>query len=84
MSYIDPKEEVISLELTPYGRYALSRGRLAPVYYAFFDDDVVYDTRWITGSLLTEDQSEAEGRILNETIRMKAQAAITGRENGSR
>ena len=43
MSYLDPKEDVIDLKLTSYGKYLLSIGKLNPTFYAFFDDDVIYD-----------------------------------------
>ena len=78
MSYSDPKEDVISLELTPYGKYLLSTGRLNPVYYAFFDDDVIYDASY-TG-VTNEAQNNIENRILDETPRFLAQGITTGRE----
>ena len=43
MSFFDSKEEVIKIELTQFGKYLLSKGKFAPKYYAFFDDDIVYD-----------------------------------------
>ena len=33
MTFFDQKTEVISLELTPYGRYLLAEGKLMPKYY---------------------------------------------------
>jgi hypothetical protein len=42
-TYFNKKEEVINLELTQYGKYLLSKGKLKPVYYSFFDDDILYD-----------------------------------------
>ena len=78
MSYSDPKEDVISLELTPYGKYLLSTGRLNPVYYTFFDDDIIYDASY-TG-VTDEAQNNIESRILDETPRFTAQGVTTGRE----
>ena len=43
MTFFNKKEEVFQIELTPYGRYLLSIGRLQPHHYKFFDDDVVYN-----------------------------------------
>ena len=43
MSFFNKKEDVIDLQLTQYGKYLLSQGKLKPVYYAFFDDDILYD-----------------------------------------
>lgn len=43
----DRKEEVLEIELTSYGRHLLSKGQFKPAYYAFYDDDVVYDSAYI-------------------------------------
>ena len=53
MKFFNPKEEVIDLELTPYGESLLSVGIFKPVYYAFFDDDVVYNTHLQTTASVT-------------------------------
>ena len=79
MSYLDPKEQVINLDLTPYGRYLLSVGKLNPVYYGFFDDDIIYDSSF--ANISSEKQSDIEERILNETPRFTAQGNLTGRES---
>lgn len=78
MSYSDPKEDVISIDLTPYGKYLLSVGRLNPVYYAFYDDDIIYDSNY--AGVSTEGQSQIAQRILDETPRFTAQGVTTGRE----
>jgi len=44
MKFLDRKEQVLELSLTQYGKSLLSRGRLKPFYYAFFDDDLIYDS----------------------------------------
>ena len=64
MSFFDKKEEVISIELTPYGRSLLSLGKLRPTYYAFFDDDVIYNVEAAGGS---ETSAVIKDRILNDT-----------------
>ena len=69
MTFFDRKEEVLEVELTPYGRYLLSSGKLRPVYYSFFDDDIVYDSDYMG---YTEEQNTTEGRI-EETPRMHNQ-----------
>lgn len=43
MTFLDPKENVISIVLTNYGRFLLSKGKFNPVYYEFFDQDILYD-----------------------------------------
>lgn len=68
MEFFDKKEEVIDLQLTQYGKYLLSLGKLKPVYYAFYDDGVVYDSEYAG---FTEDQNAAEGRIQNDTPNTK-------------
>ena len=68
MEFFDKKEEVIDLQLTQYGKYLLSLGKLKPVYYAFYDDGVVYDSEYAG---FTEDQNAAEGRIQSDTPNTK-------------
>ena len=43
MKFFDQKEEVLDIQLTQYGRHRLSKGHWKPEYYAFFDDNVLYD-----------------------------------------
>lgn len=77
MSFMDPKEEVLDIELTQYGKYLLSKGKFKPAYYAFFDDDVLYDTEW---SGYVENQNSSEERIIKETPQIKAQYLFHGAE----
>jgi len=78
MSFLDPKEQVIDLQLTSFGRYLLSTGQFKPVQYAFFDDDIVYDQQFAgTGSEL---QNEIEPRIQENTPRLEAQTLYRGAE----
>ena len=72
--FFDDKEEVLSIELTQYGKYLLSKGKLKPVYYSFFDDDVLYDSEY---GGFPEGQKEAEKRIQHETPRFKTQYSFT-------
>tara|TARA_R100000234_G_scaffold120114_1_gene105556 strand:+ start:5469 stop:6665 length:1197 start_codon:yes stop_codon:yes gene_type:complete len=81
MEFFDRKEEVLDVQLTQYGKYLLSVGKLKPVYYSFFDNDVDYDTKYQglppndsssdarTGP--PENQKDTEDRI-KETPRIKA------------
>lgn len=64
MSFFDSKEEMLNIELTPYGRHLLSKGKFKPVYYAFYDDDILYDAAYIG---ITESKNEIEPRILDNT-----------------
>ena len=77
MKFFDKKEEVIDIQLTQYGKHLLSVGRWKPVYYAFFDDNILYN-----GSMaeVTEGQSEIEDRIQELTPQLHTQHTFTGRE----
>ena len=44
--FINKKEQVYDLKLTSYGHHLLSIGEFAPTYYAFFDDNVIYDLNY--------------------------------------
>ena len=76
-SYFNKKEEVIEIELTQYGKHLLSKGEFKPVFYSFFDDDIVYDSAY-TGS--DEEQNYSEDRILEDTPNTKVQYVFSGRE----
>lgn len=78
MTFFDKKQDVLKIELTPYGRSLLSNGKLMPKYYAFFDDDIVYDVSAIGA---TEEQDAIKNRILNETPRLRPQRDLTSPEN---
>ena len=54
MTFFDKKQDVLKIELTPYGRSLLSNGKLMPKYYAFFDDDIVYDITTTGGMRLLD------------------------------
>tara|TARA_R110002110_G_scaffold52395_11_gene152554 strand:+ start:713 stop:1819 length:1107 start_codon:yes stop_codon:yes gene_type:complete len=85
MEFFDKKKDVIDLKLTRYGKQLLSLGRLEPVYYAFSDDGIIYDRRWVsTGSAPIanpkEDQWLVERRIQEETPRIKTLNSKIGAE----
>lgn len=77
MTFFNKKEDVLKIELTPYGRSLLSNGKLMPKYYAFFDDDVIYDIGYTGG---TETQAEIKTRILDETPRLRPQRDLVSPE----
>lgn len=74
MTFFNTKEEVVNIELTPYGKYLLSRGKWKPAYYEFYDDDVVYDSEY---SGFTEGQDKIQERI-KSTKRTKVQYSFSG------
>ena len=77
MSFFDKKEEVIEMKLTEYGKKKLELGRLKPAFYAFFDDDVLYNTE---AAGFTEVQNDADRRIRFDTPSLKVQKSTTGAE----
>jgi hypothetical protein len=66
MAFINKKEEVIKLRLTQHGKYLLSTGKFRPDSYAFFDDDIIYDSRY---GGISEHQNEAQDRIKDQARR---------------
>jgi len=70
MSFFDKKEDVLEIVLTPHGRSLLSKGKLMPAYYAFLDDDVIYDVASVGG---TESNYQVKERILENTPSLKPQ-----------
>lgn len=78
MTFFNRKEEVINIELTQYGKYLLSRGKFKPVYYEFFDDDIIYDNSY-TGDSETEKQKDIQNRI-KESPRTHTQYTFVGAE----
>lgn len=75
MNFFNPKEEVLDIQLTPYGRRLLASGEFRPEYYAFFDDDVVYDGK---SAGVVEVQNNAQKRIKEDTPRLKVQTVHEG------
>ena len=73
MKFLNKKEQVFDIQLTPYGKQKLSMGELKPTYYAFFDDNIAYDRRYFSGSSL-EAQNDIHKRIKEETQYLETQA----------
>jgi len=46
MKFFNPKEEVLDIQLTQQGKRLLSMGKFKPKYYAFYDDDIIYDSSY--------------------------------------
>ena len=52
--FLNKKEQVFDIKLTSYGHYLLSVGAFKPVYYSFYDNNILYDptyTQEASGSL---------------------------------
>jgi len=76
MEFFNKKEDVLDIELTPFGELLLSKGKFKPEYYAFFDDGVLYDSSYAN---VTEIQNETKKRI-KEVPRLKTQYQFRGGE----
>ena len=77
MSFFDKKQDVIDVKLTQFGKNLLARGAFRPVFYQFFDDDILYNSE---RAGFSESQKRTEERI-NEAVRLKAQHNIEGVED---
>lgn len=77
MAFLNKKEQVLDIELTQHGKRLLSKGKLKPVYYAFFDDDILYDGEY---GGITENRSDANDRIRLDTPTTMVQAIFGGIE----
>lgn len=81
MKFLDRKEQVLEIELTQYGKHLLSRGVLRPVYYAFFDDDVIYDSQYMSeGSSAQLEYSSNASKRIRESVRPSTQTNYSGVE----
>jgi len=77
MTFFDKKEEVLELKLSSYGKQKLAAGTFKPVFYAFFDDDILYDG---ARAGVTEDNNNIEPRIQENTPSMRVQTSFTDLE----
>lgn len=78
MTFFNKKEDVMKIELTPYGRRLLSKGQFSPIYYSFLDDNILYNPE--CGGI-SETGLNAKNRILNETPYLKPQTNYKGVES---
>jgi len=70
MKFLNKKEQVIDFKLTSYGHYLLSAGKFKPVYYGFYDDNVLYDGRY---AAITESANSIHNRIKENTQYLESQ-----------
>ena len=74
MLFMNKKEEVLDIELTPYGKYLLANGKMKPTYYAFFDGNIMYDAEYGGAE---ENQSETKNRIRQDNPQLQTQYKFT-------
>ena len=60
MEFFNKKQDVISLQITQFGRHLMSKGKFNPTYYAFFDDNILYE---IEQAEISEEQNTSQQRI---------------------
>ena len=77
MSFFNKKEEVIDIKLTQFGKDLLARGAFKPVFYQFFDDDILYNSS-LGG--FSEHQNDTEARIIEGTPKLKTRPLTLGVE----
>lgn len=77
MSFFNKKEEVLEFQLTEHGKRLLENGVLKPSFYAFYDEDILYDT---AAAGFQEKQNDADRRIRFETPSLKVQKSTLGVE----
>ena len=81
MKFLNKKEQVLDTVLTPYGEYLLSSGRFKPEYYAFFDDNILYESEYgRPNETPTREQNSIEPRIQEETPQLETQVVFSSRD----
>lgn len=68
---------MLDIQLTQHGKRLLSEGKFKPVFYAFFDDNILYDSEY---GGFEEDRNEAGERIRKDTPSLEVQYAFSGIE----
>ena len=88
MLFSNKKEEVIDFKLTAHGRKLLSKGKLKPVYYAFYDDNIIYDSSRLAGyeskpqlaeKGIDATQNDIQKRIKEDSVYLKTQHNYSSR-----
>lgn len=77
MTFFNKKEEVLEIKLTSYGKDKLAKGKFKPTYYAFFDDDILYDA---ARGGISEDDNNIEPRIQDNSPSLRVQTSFSDLE----
>jgi len=77
MEFFNRKEDVIDIKLTRHGKKLYSQGKFSPAFYAFFDDDIIYDHSYAS---VSEPEHSASARI-KDAVRLKIQDSFIGIES---
>jgi hypothetical protein len=73
MKYFNSKEEILDIQLTPFGKSMFSLGKFKPKFYSFSDEDIIYDIK-AAGTSLEEEQNDIDVRVLENTPYFKPNA----------
>ena len=44
MEFFNKKQDVIDIQITPFGRHLMSKGVFNPAFYSFHDDNILYNS----------------------------------------
>jgi hypothetical protein len=77
MKFLDKKEQVLDIQMTPYGEYLLSQGKFKPEYYAFYDDNILYESQY---SGYVDNQNNIEPRTQEDTPQLGTQTVFSDRD----
>jgi len=75
--FLNKKEDVFDIKLTSYGKHLLGIGKFKPTYYAFFDDNIVYDASYAGKA---EVQNDIHKRIKEDTHYIEGYTHFEGLE----
>jgi hypothetical protein len=81
MSLFDQKEDVLDIEMTPYGRDLYVKGLYSPAYYSFHDDEIIYDIAYTGGS---ESQTASFDRLTRDCVYLRPQTRYKSAEKTSK
>ena len=73
MEFFDKKEEVMDIAMTRRGRELYAVGEFNPTYYAFADDEIIYESECVTGSNQTVNTVVYSGGVQKEVQNRSAQ-----------
>jgi hypothetical protein len=77
MKFMDKKEQVLDIQMTPYGEYLLSQGKFKPEYYSFYDDNILYESQY---SGYADSQNNIEPRTQEDTPQLETQVVFSDRD----
>jgi len=77
MKFMNKKEQVLDIQLTPYGEYLISQGRFKPEYYSFYDDNILYESQYAG---YADSQNNIEPRTQEDTPQLETQVVFSDRE----